>query len=90
MGCLFALLAALSSFTVVLMPRGNLSHAGDCGPPCWARKTKAAVAVEESPEASRTEFARLSAGCMCRLVICGHFAGKLLGELQGSAVSISA
>lgn len=31
MGCLFALLAALSSFTVVLMPCGNLSHAGDCG-----------------------------------------------------------
>lgn len=26
MGCLFALLRALSSFTVVLMPRSNLSH----------------------------------------------------------------
>lgn len=63
MGCLFALLAALSSFTVVLMPRGNLSHGGGCGIvlffflPCWARKTKAAAAVVKvSPVASCASF----------------------------------
>lgn len=75
MGCLFALLAALSSFTVVLMPHGNLSHGGGCGIdffllPRWARETKAAAAaaavVEESPVASCMSFE-------CRLLVqVGH------------------
>lgn len=56
MGCLFALLGALSSFTVVLMPRGNLSHGGRALR--WARKTKGSG----SQAASCTLFAHLSVG----------------------------
>lgn len=60
MGCLFALLGALSSFTVVLMPRGNLSHGG--GALRWARKTKGSG----SQAASCTLFAHLSVGLCAR------------------------
>lgn len=93
MGCLFALLAALSSFTVALMPRGNLSHGGGCGidffflTPLLGKEGKGG----SGGGVHWWCLARgLSAGYLCRLVICGHFASKLHAELQGSAVSISA
>lgn len=59
MGCLFALLAALSSFTVVLMPCGNLSHDGGCSvdfffSPLLGKQNKAGV--NESPVVYCTLF----------------------------------
>lgn len=66
MGCLFALLCALSSFTVALMPRSNLSHG--CTAFCQVKKTKA----RGSHAASYTLFAHLSVRCTCGSSICSH------------------
>lgn len=66
MGCLFALLGALSSFTVVLMPRSNLSHG------CRAFRVGEENKDAGSHATSYTLCAHLNVYCTCGLNICSH------------------